>query len=129
MTTIDTTPTASANPLARYLAALVSLAITVLGAFVVIPSEEFGLVAGLQLVVLGASTATTLFVPLVDAKWQGLFKTGLALVGAGITAAIPFVMTGSIDAQGIGLVLLALFQAVGVEIGVNVRKDDFTLAA
>lgn len=107
----------------RYAAALLSIAIVILTAFVAIPADQLGPVTVGQLVVLGAGSIVTYLVPLLDGFWAGLFKTGAAIVAAVATAAIPLFTTGQITTVQVVVVILAALNALAVEVGVQIRKD------
>lgn len=106
----------------RFLAAFLSFALTLVGALVTIPSGALNWQAGVQLVILGISTAVVLLLPLApSAQWQGILKTGAAVVLAVLNGLTPLLLGGKYDHTTIGLIVLAGLQAVASEIGVQVR--------
>jgi hypothetical protein len=107
----------------KYAAALLSIAIVILTAFVALPADQVTPSAIAQLVLLGISAFVTFFVPLVGGKWQGLLKTGTAIIAAVLTAALPFILTGHISVTQIVIVVLAALNVLAVEIGVQIRAD------
>jgi hypothetical protein len=112
----------------QYLAALLSLAITVLTALVAIPHID--LTSGIQLAILGVSTLTTLWLPLLkNAKWQAALKTLSVLVLAALSGLTPLITGGTYDHLTIGLFVLNILSALAPEIGVQIRKADLSLAA
>jgi hypothetical protein len=106
----------------RYAAALISFGIIIVGALVAIPDGEFGVTAGIQLGILAISTAATYFIPLAPIRWQGIGKTGTAVALAALQALIPLITGGIYNRITIGLVVLAIVQALGTEFGVGIRK-------
>ncbi|MEX1078870.1 MAG: hypothetical protein WED09_07165 [Homoserinimonas sp.] len=113
----------------KYLAALLSIGIVVLTAFIAIPEADRTPATIGQLVILALGAIVTYLVPLLESRWAGLFKTGSAVVAAVIAAAIPFLTAGGITAVQVAVVALAALNALAVEVGVQVRKDDLRLAA
>lgn len=109
--------------LSKYAAALLSIALVVVTAFVAIPDGALSLGAVLQLAVLAVAAVGTYLVPVASVRWRGLMKTGVAIVGAALVAVVPFVTTGTITATGIAIVVLAGLNALAVEVGVQIRAD------
>lgn len=107
----------------RYTAAFLSFALVIVGALVTIPSGAFDVTAGIQLAILGVTAAVTLFLPLSPTRWRGLFKTGSAAVLALLQALMPLILGGVYDRVTIGLVVLAILQAISAEMGVQMRTD------
>lgn len=113
----------------RYAAALLSIAIVLLTAFVAIPAEQLTPVAIAQLGILAAGAIVTFLVPLLEGAWAGALKTGAAVVAGVIAAALPFIAEGTITPAQVAVVILAALNALAVEVGVNMRQDDVRLAA
>ena len=113
----------------KYAAALLSIAIVILTAFVALPAEQVTPAAIVQLALLGIGAIVTYLVPLATGRWTGILKTGAAIVAAILTAVLPFVLTGHITSTQIVIVVLAALNALAVEVGVQLRKDRLTLAA
>ncbi len=107
----------------KYSAALLSFALVLVGALVAIPRGAFDWQAAIQLAILGVSTGVTLFAPLAPGKWQGAIKTSSAVVLAILSGLTPLILGGVYDHVSIGLIVLAAFQALGSEIGVQARTD------
>lgn len=112
--------------LQKYAAALLQVAIIAIGAFSVIPEAELSWVSLAQIAVLVAGAGITYIVPLVDGKWQGALKTGLSAGAALVTAAIPFMVNGSITPTQAAVVALAALNAIASEIGVAMRTENYT---
>jgi hypothetical protein len=108
----------------KYAAALLSIAVVILTAFVALPANAITVSAIVQLVLLGVSAFVTFFVPLVAGRWQGLLKTGTAILATVLTAALPFILTGKITATEIVIVVLAALNALAVQVGVSMRVDS-----
>lgn len=77
-----------------------------------------------QLVALVAGAIATFALPLVPIRWAGALKTGAAVVAALATAILPFAMQGSLTLEQITIVVLAVLNALGVEVGVQARTDE-----
>lgn len=112
----------------KYLAALLSIGIVILTAFVAIPEADRNPATIGQLAILALGAIVTYLVPLLDSKWAGFLKTGSAVAAALIAAAVPFITEGSITGVQVAIVALAALNALAVEVGVQVRKDDLRLA-
>ena len=113
----------------RYAAALLSIAVVVVGAFTAIPEGQVSPTAILQLAIIAVGSVVTYLVPVVQgSKWAGVLKTGAAIIAAVLTAVVPFVNNGHITATQIGLVILAALNALAVEVGVNIRRDNNKLS-
>lgn len=111
----------------KYLAALLSIGIVVLTAFVAIPEGERTPTTIGQLVILALGAIVTYLVPLLRGVWAGALKTGAAVVSALIAAGLPFWVDETISATQIAVVVLAALNALAVEVGVQVRKDDLAI--
>lgn len=112
----------------RYLAAILSAAVVLLGAFNAIPADAWSwgdpLVA--SFVALAASTVIAYLVPLAPGRWAGRWKTGVVIL-AGIFAAVwPLLDGGRVDWL---IVIFAAVNALAQEIGVQIRVDDPALTA
>lgn len=107
----------------RYAAALLSIAIVILTAFVAVPEGTQSPATIGQLVVLGCTAVVTYLVPLLDIRWAGILKTLTAVVGGVITALVPFWTAGHITTVQVAIVVLAALNAVAVEVGVQLRLD------
>ncbi len=77
-----------------------------------------------QLVALVAGAIATFLVPLLPGKWAGGLKTGTALLAALATALVPFALQGTITPEQWMVVVLAVLNALGVEVGVQARVTD-----
>lgn len=88
-----------------------------------------------QLVVFTVSAFGTILLPLIgDAWWAGVLKIAVAVLGAGITAAVPFIAVQHFAPGDYIVVILAVLNVLGVGVGVAVRQDaqrkaDLALAA
>lgn len=108
----------------RYAPALISFAVLVFGAIqTAAATGPFNLVVILQLVALAVGTGSTYFLPLVDTKWQGAFKTGVELVTTAVALVLPFAVVGHITGPQILLVIVGLIKAIGAQLGVAIRVD------
>lgn len=113
----------------KYLVAVVAIMLAVTNAL------QTAIVGGIepaevvQLGIVLVSAVTAIWVPLVQGRWAGLFKTGLAIVFALLTALAPFVITGTIAPEQWVTVILAGLTALGIQLGVTVRTDAVKAAA
>jgi hypothetical protein len=108
----------------RYAAAILSIAVIVLTAFLAIPEDQRDAPTLWQFTALAISSGTVYLLPLLDGKWAGLLKTGSAVVLAVIGALIPLLSTGTLSATQWLVLLLAGLNALATEIGVKLRKDS-----
>lgn len=82
-----------------------------------------------QIVLLLVGTGVVYWLPLVDARWKGAFKTGAALVFAVVSAVVAVAPDGHFTkANGI-LVVTAVFKALATELGVQIRVDAARVAS
>lgn len=110
--------------LQKYFAALVSVVIVVLTAFLAIPTGQINGAAIVQLVSIGVAAIVTYYVPLVNIKWRGILKTGAAIIAAMVSIAYPiYVAHGVPNSTQIAMMVLAGLNALGVELGVAIRVD------
>lgn len=111
--------------LQKYFAALLSFAIVVLTAFLAIPTGQINGAAIVQLISIGSAAVLTYWLPLVDIKWKGILKTGVAVIAAVISVVWPIVQAGGVpNSTQIALMVLAALNAAAVEMGVQVRLDS-----
>lgn len=112
----------------KYFAALISVAIVVLTALLAVPTGEIQGAAIAQLVAIGAGAVATYFLPLVDISWRGVLKTGAAAIAAVVSILVPILEAHGIpNSTQVALMVLAVVNALGVEIGVNIRTDTSDL--
>lgn len=110
--------------LQKYFAALLSITIVVLSALLAIPSGRIDAGAAVQLVSVGVAAIVTYLSPLVNISWKGILKTGAAVIAALISILYPIaVMHGIPTGTQIALMVLAGLNALGVEMGVQIRTD------
>ena len=110
----------------KYLAALLTLAITVLTAAVAIPEEAWHDAATIwQFAGLVVSTIVTIFLPLSRGSWAAALKVIGSLVAAAVANVIAFLTSGGDWGFTQWLLIgLAILNALAAEIGVNVRLDS-----
>jgi hypothetical protein len=116
----------------RYFGAIAQIAVTVLTAFTVLPTDAFidstaTWASVIGLATLAVQAVVTYLVPLANAQWAGWIKTVSALVLAGLGAGAQFLVQGTLTPVNFALVGVAVLNALLAEIGVNVRVDDPTL--
>lgn len=109
----------------RYWAALLTFALALVGAIVVIPSGALDWKAAVQLGILGVTTATTVGLPLLPegSRWRGAIKVGSAIVLAVLSALTPLILGGVYDHVTIGLIALSVLQVIAGQVGVVIRAD------
>lgn len=112
----------NSSPLAKYAPALIQIAIVLVGAFAQI-TGRITITDALQLIPLVANAFLVYLVPLFGAAMRSGWKTGVAVIGALATSAVPLVATGHITGAQIAIVLLAGLQVLGAHIGVQIRND------
>lgn len=107
----------------KYLTAILTLAITLLTAFLAIPEDQRTPETMWQLALLALGAVVTFIVPLLERRWAGLLKTGAAVAAGVIGALIPLLSTGTLTGTQILVLILAGLNALAVEVGVQVRND------
>lgn len=114
----------------KYAAALLPGVVTLLTALQVMYGDQrFDLTERGQLIVLVAGLLLTYVLPLLSKfKWAGALKTGAAILAAVGTLIIPTFFT-HFDGGAILVFLLAVVNALGTEIGVQMRKSADALEA
>lgn len=110
--------------LRKYLPPLLQIVITLLGAFVIIPQDQFGWAAAVQLGILFAGAVIAYLVPLLHGAWAGGLKTGMTVLTAILSGVGAYFVSGDISPVTIALVLLGGLNALATEIGVEVRKEN-----
>lgn len=122
--------TVAESPFTRYLAALLPVAIIVIGGFQAVLDNPGNWVVIIQFALLVVGTAAAYIVKLVpDAIWQGRAKTGAQIITVILTALVPFVLPGGFDpAANTTLIVVGVLNALATEFGVQVRKDAYRLA-
>lgn len=109
--------------LRKYAAALLPAIIILLGALqTALADNVIDQVEAGQLLALVAGVVATYLVPLVDGRWVGLLKTGMAIIAAIATLLIALLVDFSW--QALIIVALAGLQVLATEIGVHVRLDE-----
>lgn len=107
----------------KYLAGLLTLAITVLTAAVAIPTESWQDAATVwQFAGLVVSTIVTIFLPLSSGAWAAAIKVIGSLVSAVVANVVAFLVSGgSWGVMQWMLLGLAVLLALAAELGVQVR--------
>ncbi|MBW4033040.1 MAG: hypothetical protein HIU88_10290 [Acidobacteria bacterium] len=115
------------STVSKYAPALIPLAIVLVGALAQL-TGHITLIDALQLIPLAGNALLIYLVPLFGTAARSGWKTGVAVLGALITAGIPYAATGHITGSQIAIVILAGLQALGAHIGVQIRNDAATFA-
>lgn len=107
----------------KYLAGLLTLAITVLTAAVAIPTESWQDAATVwQFAGLVVSTIVTIFLPLSSGAWAAAIKVIGSLISAVVANVVAFLVSGgSWGVMQWMLLGLAVLLALAAELGVQVR--------
>jgi hypothetical protein len=121
---MSTPTTAVPSPLHTYATAILSIALVVVQAFVV--TTDFTATTIIQLAIVAVAAVGTYLVPVVNGRWAGAWKTGVAVVGAILSACVPLVTHADYTPQTIALVVLAGVQALATEAGVGIRTTAVT---
>ena len=109
--------------LQKYSAALISIALVAFAFLKTALANDIDAAEVAQLVALVAGAIITYLVPLVSGPWAGVLKTGFAAVAAAATAIGPFVLQGYISAEQWTVVILAVLNVLGVQVGVAARAS------
>lgn len=115
------------SPFTRYLAALLPVAIILIGALqpVLDNPTDWTVIVQFALLVIGTGAAFGL--RLLPAGWQAAAKTGAQLATVVLTALVPFLVPGGFDpAVNAPLIIVAVLNAVATELGVRIRQDATT---
>lgn len=107
----------------KYLAGLLTVLVVGVTAFQAALSDGFTETEAWQLSGLVLGAFVTVFVPLLKGSWSAGLKVGGAVLGAAIAAIVPFVTAGW-DESSITIVVLAILNALTVQLGVDVRLDS-----
>lgn len=107
----------------KYAAALVSIALAAVVFLQSAFADSLDVAEVAQLVAIVAGAIITFLVPLLGGSWAGGLKTGAAIIAAAATAVAPFLLTGTITPEQWMVVALAVLNVLGVELGVQARKD------
>jgi hypothetical protein len=121
---------AAPSPIARYSAALLNIAITLVGAFVLIPADTFAgpvlgwLPAALGLLVVALGAVGTYAVPLLGARESAILKVVVSIAAGIIASVIDFVSAGEFTMTSVAFLVLAVLNGLGTQIGVQIRKES-----
>lgn len=112
----------------RYLAALLPVAIIVIGGLQSVLDNPTNWAVILQFALLVIGTAVAYVVKVVPTGWQGRLKTGAQIVTVILTALVPFILPGGFDPSvNATLIVVAVLNALATEFGVQVRNDAGTI--
>lgn len=119
--------------ISRYSAALLPLAIGVVGILTAAQGATLGSLLGwqtiTQIVLLLVTTGVIYWLPLVPLKWQLDSKTVAAIIGAALTAVVAVVPDGHFSKANVILVVAAVLKALSAHIGVQIRTDSEKIVA
>ena len=122
--------TVTESPFTRYLAALLPVAIIIIGGLQPVLDNPNDWTTIVQFGLLVVGTAVAYGLRLVPGRWQGALKTGAQVVTVVLTAVAPFLLPGGFDPQvSWTLIIVGVLNALATEFGVQIRKDAYRLAA
>lgn len=112
----------------KYAAALLPFFIIVVGGLQpLFASDDIDWRAVTQFALLVLGAVVTFIVPLVPGPWKGALKTGVQVLVVILTALIQFLIPSGFDpAAGVQLIVVAVLQALAVELGVQIRSGPTT---
>lgn len=113
--------------LQKYSAALLNVAVVLVTAVATTLHGSVTATGLVQLALIAAGAVGTFLVPLASGKWAGLFKTGVAVIAAILTAVLPLITQGHLTAANVATVILAGLSALATEIGVQIRTTGLAL--
>lgn len=111
----------------KYAAALLPFFVLVIGGSqtVFAADKPFSWTALITYLVLVLGAVVTFIVKLVDARWQGALKTGVAIVTTILSAVLPFVLPGGWDPNASWqLIVVGILNALSTEFGVVIRTGS-----
>lgn len=118
------------HPLARYAAALLQIATTLVGAFVLLPDDTFAggfrlwAPASLGLLIVALGAVGTYWVPLLGARESAILKVSVAIAAGVAGALVDFIAAGIVTPTSIGFLVLAILNGLSTQIGANIRKES-----
>jgi hypothetical protein len=108
----------------KYAAALLPFAVLVIGASQTVLHAGFNLQVDIPFAVIVLGAILTFVVRLLPAGWQGGLKTGIAIVTTILSAALPFVLPGTVHlSASVPVVVVAILNALATELGVQIRTN------
>lgn len=111
----------------RFAAALLPFFILVIGASQTVLNGpiDWNAIIVFGILVLGA--IVTYILPLVNKKWQGALKTGVAIITVILSALLPFILPGGFDPSvNVPVIIVAVLNAIATEFGVVIRTTPIT---
>lgn len=108
----------------KYAAALLPFFILVVGGLQpVFASDDIDWRAVVQFALLVLGAVVTYIVPLLPGPWKGALKTGVQILVVILVALLQFLIPSGFDpAAGVQLIIVAVLQALAVELGVQIRQ-------
>lgn len=76
-----------------------------------------------QVGLLLLGTGVIYWLPLVEARWQGAFKTSAGILFAVLSAVVAIVPDGHFTKANAILIITAIVKAVATQLGVSIRVD------
>lgn len=121
-------PFALSTVFQKYAAALLPFFILVVGGLQpLFASDDIDWRAVTQFALLVLGAVVTFIVPLIPGPWKGALKTGVQVVVVILTALLQFLIPSGFDpAAGVQLIIVAVLQALAVELGVQIRSGPTT---
>lgn len=112
----------------KYAAALLPFFVLVVGASATVfpkagEPADWNAIAQFVVLVLGA--VVTYVAPLLDSRWRGFAKTGVAIVAAVVSALLPFILPSGFDPSvSVPVIVVAVLNVISTELGVQIRTGD-----
>jgi hypothetical protein len=113
------------NVFQKYAAALLPFFVLVVGASQTVVKDPTNVVGDVTFGILVLGAVLTFIVKLVPSvRWQGILKTGIAVVTTIASALLPFLLPGGFvpDVQ-VPIVIVAVLNAIATEFGVQIRVN------
>lgn len=107
----------------KYAAALISVGIILVGYLAQLGDGVFGGPNVVQLGALVVAAIGTYVAPLLAGRWAAAAKVALPVLAAIFAAVYPFVVAGHLTGNQIAIVFLAALQALGAQVGADLRLD------
>lgn len=114
------------NILAKFALPILSFLVLVIGGSQTVFAHGFDWTTLVPYLILVAGAIGSFIAPLLpDAKWQGGFKVGIAILTTLLTAVIPFLLPGGFDPKNSWqVIVLGILNALATWLGQYIRTDS-----
>jgi len=118
------------STLQRYAAVLLPFFVLTVGATDTVLKHPGDLTVTVPFAILVLGAIGTYVAKLLDAKWQGGLKTGIAIATTILSAVLPFILPGGFDpAVSVPVIIVAVLNALATQLGVAIRVDPVLATA